>query len=207
MKAQWEQSFLCQWMQANRVKTAAGLFGVLFFGILTVSVASAQLTTADVLGTVTDSTGAVVPGAKVTIKNLGTGVTATTKSNGTGDYIFNLLPPGHYSVVIDAQSFKKVEFADIALAAGDRVRENGVLQAGSTEETVTVTSAPPLLQTDSSSVTSVVTEQSVQDLPLNGRNFVNLVQIQPGVTATVPTTGVNLLLYRPTVNPICTTTK
>jgi hypothetical protein len=186
MKAQWEQSFLCQWMQANRVKTAAGLFGVLFFGILTVSVASAQLTTADVLGTVTDSTGAVVPGAKVTIKNLGTGVTATTKSNGTGDYIFNLLPPGHYSVVIDAQSFKKVEFADIALAAGDRVRENGVLQAGSTEETVTVTSAPPLLQTDSSSVTSVVTEQSVQDLPLNGRNFVNLVQIQPGVTAGQP---------------------
>ena len=185
MKAQWELSFLCQWMQANRIKIAAGLFGAIFFGILTISV-SAQLTTADVLGTITDSTGAVVPGAKVTIKNLGTGVTATTKSNGTGDYIFNLLPPGHYSVEIEAQSFKKVEFADIVLAAGDRARENGALQAGTAQETVQVTSAPPLLQTDSSSVTSVVTEQAVQDLPLNGRNFVNLVQIQPGVTAGQP---------------------
>jgi len=186
MKARWELPFLRQWMLSNRVKFGTWILGALFFGILTVSVVSAQLTTADVLGTITDPTGAVVPGATVTVKNLGTGVTATTKSNGTGDYIFNLLPPGHYSVEIEAQSFTKVKFADIVLAAGDRARENGVLQAGTAEETVQVTSAPPLLQTDSSSVTSVVTEQAVQDLPLNGRNFVNLVQIQPGVTAGQP---------------------
>jgi hypothetical protein len=186
MKAQWELSSLRQWMLSKRVKIAVGLFGALFFGIMTVSVVSAQLTTADVLGTITDSTGAVVPGAKVTIRNLSTGVTASTKSNGTGDYIFNLLPPGHYSVVIEAQSFKKVEYPDLALAAGDRVRENGAMQTGTVEETVEVSTAPPLLQTDSSSVTSVVTEQAVQDLPLNGRNFVNLVQIQPGVTAGQP---------------------
>jgi hypothetical protein len=144
------------------------------------------LTTADVLGTVTDVTGAVVPGATVTVKNLATGVKATTKSSGTGDYIFNLLPPGHYSVMIEASSFKKVVYADVALAAGDRARENGVMETGSVEETVQVTSSAPLLQTDSSSVTSVVTEKAVQDLPLNGRNFINLVQIQPGITAGQP---------------------
>jgi len=88
--------------------------------------------------------------------------------------------------VIEARGFKKAEYADIALAAGDRARENGVMQTGTVEETVQVTSAPPLLQTDSSSITSVVTEQAVQDLPLNGRNFINLVQIQPGITPGQP---------------------
>lgn len=156
--------------------------GVLGLGVAN-RTAYAQLTTADVLGTVTDSTGAVVPNAKITIRNLGTQVTASTKSNETGDYIFNLLTPGHYSVVIEAKGFKKVVYADVALAAGDRVREDGKLETGSNEETVVVTSAAPLLQTDSAAVTSVVTEQSVQDLPLNGRNYINLVQIQPGVNA------------------------
>jgi len=146
----------------------------------------AQVITADVLGTVTDQTGAVVPGATVTIKNLDTGITAITKSNGTGDYEFNLLPPGRYSVTIEASGFKKVEFADVSVAAGDRVRENGSMQTGTVQETVQVSSAAPLLQTDSSSVSSVVTERAVQDLPLNGRNFINLVQIQPGITAGQP---------------------
>jgi len=185
MKFRLKAFFHCQWMQENRIAIVAAIFSTLLFGALTVNV-SAQLTTADVLGTVTDASGAIVPGATITIKNLATGVSSSTKSNESGDYIFNLLPPGHYSVVIEAKSFKKVEYADVALAAGDRARENGVLQAGAAEETIQVTSAPPLLQTDSSSVSSVVTEQAVQDLPLNGRNFVNLVQIQPGVTAGQP---------------------
>ncbi|MGA8940517.1 MAG: TonB-dependent receptor [Acidobacteriaceae bacterium] len=173
-------------MQANRFKVVAGLFGALLSGFVVISVASAQLSTADILGTVTDPTGAVVPGAKITVKNLGTGVAATTKSNGTGDYTFNLLPPGSYSITIEASGFKKAVFADVGVAAGDRARENGVLQTGTIEETVQVSSGPPLLQTDSSALTSVVTEHAVQDLPLNGRNFINLVQIQPGITAGQP---------------------
>jgi len=148
--------------------------------------ARAQVTTGDVLGTVTDQSGAVIPGAKITLTNLATGIKATAKSNEAGDYVFNLLPPGHYSVAIEATGFKKVVYGDVALAAGDRAREDGKMQAGSVEETVEVTAAPPLLQTDSSAVSSVVTEQSVQDLPLNGRNFVNLAQIQPGVNEGPP---------------------
>lgn len=148
--------------------------------------AHAQVVTADVLGAVTDSTGAVVSGATVTITNLGTGVVTGTNSNSAGDYVFNLLIPGHYVVAVEAKGFKKVIVSDITLAAGDRLRADAKLQPGSVQETVEVTAAAPLLQTDSSSVTSVVTEQPVQDLPLNGRNFVNLVTVQPGLNAGQP---------------------
>ncbi len=143
--------------------------------------AFAQVTTGDVLGTVTDQTGAIVQGAKLTLVNLGTGVKSTKNSNEAGSFLFSLLIPGHYSLAVESNGFKGVQISDISLAAGDRVREDVSLLTGSAEETVTVTAAPSLLQTDTSSLTSVVTEQSVQDLPLNGRNFFNLVQVQPGL--------------------------
>jgi hypothetical protein len=156
---------------------------LVIFGALAERRGIAQVTTADILGTVSDSTGAIIPGAKVTLKNLGTDVVATTLTNEAGNYLFTLLGPGQYSVTIEAAGFKRVVFAEVTLAAGDRSREDGKLEMGAAEETVEVTSTAPLLQTDSSSVTSVVTEKSVQDLPLNGRNFVNLVTLQPGVNA------------------------
>ena len=86
-------------------------------------------------------------------------------------------------MTIEAKGFKKLVIPGFALAAGDRLRENANMEPGNVEETVEVTSAAPLLQTDSSTVQSTVTERSVQDLPLNGRNFINLVQAQPGVNA------------------------
>jgi Carboxypeptidase regulatory-like domain/TonB dependent receptor len=155
-------------------------------GVLAPAFASAQVTTGDVLGTVTDQTGAAIPGAKVTLSNLGTGVTQTVQSNGVGDYIFTLLQPGSYSVQIEAPTFKKVVYANVPLAAGDRLREDGKMETGAVEETVQVDATPPLLQTDSSAVSSVVTQESVQDLPLNGRNFINLVTIQAGVNQGPP---------------------
>ena len=144
-------------------------------------VALAQLTNGDVIGTVTDTSGAVIPGAKVTLTNTGTKVAASTTTSGTGDYTFNLLIPGQYTLTIEAKGFKKLVIPGFALAAGDRLRENVNMELGSVDETVTVSTAAPLLQTDSSTVQSTVTEQSVQDLPLNGRNFINLVQVQAGV--------------------------
>ncbi|WP_433983931.1 carboxypeptidase-like regulatory domain-containing protein [Tunturiibacter empetritectus] len=143
----------------------------------------AQLTNGDVIGTVTDTTGAVIPGAKVTLTNTGTKVAAIATTNDTGDYTFNLLNPGQYTVTIEAKGFKKLVIPGFALAAGDRLRENEKMELGNVAETVEVTAAAPLLQTDSSTVQSTVTEQSVQNLPLNGRNFINLVQMQPGVNA------------------------
>ena len=94
------------------------------------SAAVAQLTTADILGTVTDTTGAVVPNAKVTLLNLETNEVRTVQSNGTGDYIFTLLPVGHYSITVKAPGFQASITKDLAVEAGDRARSDAHLQLG-----------------------------------------------------------------------------
>ncbi len=146
----------------------------------------AQVTTVDVVGTVTDTTGAIVPNAKVTLTNLDTKQTRNTNSSGSGDYAVTLLPPGRYKIQISASGFKNFEVSSISLLAGDRVRVNGSMQVGTTSETVTVEGTAPALQTDNSTMITGLEERSVQDLPLNGRNFVNLAQVQAGVNEGPP---------------------
>ena len=148
--------------------------------LLFTSAALAQLTTADILGTVTDQTGASVPNAKVTLTNLGTNDQRTVQSNGSGDYTFTLLPVGRYSISVKAGGFQESITKDLAVEAGDRARADVHLQVGSASAVVEVTANTPLLQADSATVSSTVTAKAVQDLPLNGRNFVQLVQIVPG---------------------------
>lgn len=142
----------------------------------------AQTSTADLLGTVTDSSGAVINNATVTIVNLATKDRKASVSNDSGGYLFPTLSPGHYSVTVSEQGFKTFNTADVNLSAGDRVRVDAYLSLGAATETVEVKSAPPQLQTDSSVVGNTLTEQAVQDLPLNGRNFINLVQLSPGAS-------------------------
>jgi hypothetical protein len=144
--------------------------------------ASAQTTTADILGTITDASGGTIPNASVTLVNTETQISRTITSNADGNFAFNSLNPGRYSVTIQASGFEKVTLQDIALAAGDRRRLDNQLKVGSTVETVDITASSPTLQTDTSVIASTVTERAVQDLPLNGRNFINLVQLTPGAT-------------------------
>jgi hypothetical protein len=144
------------------------------------SAAFSQLTTADILGTVTDATGAVVPNAAVVLTNLGTNEKRTAASNGSGDYNFTLLPVGHYSIAVNAKGFEASITKDLSVEAGDRARADVHLRAGAETTIVEVTASTPLLQADSATVSSTVTAQAVQDLPLNGRNFVQLVQLVPG---------------------------
>jgi len=139
-----------------------------------------QLTTSDILGTVTDSTGASIPNATITIRNLGTNNTRVVKSNDSGDYSFNILQPGHYSIRVEAPGFKSSNTENLAVEAGDRARNDAHLEPGASTETITVEAQTPLLQADTATVSSTVTAKAVQDLPLNGRNFVQLVQIVPG---------------------------
>ena len=180
-------------MQQRMFSRRRLLLRVFAFGLAVICVgffprfAQAQLTNGSVVGTVTDTTGAVIPGAKLTLTNTGTNIAAYTTTNGTGDYTFNLLNPGQYTVTVEAKGFKRLVIPGFALAAGDRLRENANMELGNMEETVQVTTSAPLLQTESSTVQSTVTERSVQDLPLNGRNFINLVTAQPGVNAGSPT--------------------
>jgi len=144
------------------------------------SAAFSQLTTADILGTVTDATGAVVPNANIVLTNLGTNEKRTTQSNASGDYNFTLLPVGHYSVSVKASGFQASVTKDLSVEAGDRARNDVHLQAGSENTIVEVNATTPLLQADNATVSSTVTAKAVQDLPLNGRNFVQLVASVPG---------------------------
>jgi hypothetical protein len=141
-----------------------------------------QLITADIVGTVTDSAGAVLPGAKVTVFNTATSEPRTTLTTGSGDFVVNLLPPGSYTVTIEAPAFKK-SVTSITLVAGDRARTDVQLQVGDTTQTVEVIATTPALQTDSSTLRDTVSAQAVQDLPLNGRNFITLVETTAGAAA------------------------
>lgn len=146
----------------------------------------AQITTGDVIGAVNDSSGAVVPNAKVTIINVGTSIERSTQTSQNGDYTFNLLPPGKYSIRVEAAGFKTFDVSAFDLAAGDRNRIDAHLDVGKASETVTVTGEIAALQTDSSSLGTAITGRLVQDLPLNGRNYVQLTQLVPGVSAGPP---------------------
>ena len=147
--------------------------------------AFAQVTTADIVGRVTDASGAVLPGVTVTVENTGTHDTRVAPTNASGDYTFTLLPIGRYSVKIELQGFT-TQTASLALSAGDRSRLDVRLQVGAVAENVTVVAESPLVQTDSATLSSLVTEKAVQDLPVNGRNFVRLVQLVPGATEGIP---------------------
>jgi hypothetical protein len=150
---------------------------VFFLGI---STARSQLTTADIVGTVTDSTGAVIPNANVTVLNLDTHEQRLITSNPSGEYQATLLPVGRYSVTVKVPGFKTSTTSNLAVEAGDRARSDAQMVPGGQSETVTVQASTPLLQADNSAVSSTITAVAVQDLPLNGRNYVQLVQLVPG---------------------------
>jgi hypothetical protein len=147
--------------------------------------AVAQVTTADIVGRVTDATGAVLPGATITVESVATHDVRTAPSNGTGDYLFNLLPIGVYTVKVELQGFN-AQTTRVTLSAGDRVRVDAKLQVGQIAENVTVAAESPLLQTDTATISSLVSTKAVQDLPVAGRNIQNLVQLVPGAFEGLP---------------------
>ena len=173
---------------SRRIKSSRVL-GLLLFVLwwsLTGQLARAQSTTGDITGTVTDSSGAIIPGASVILKNTATQETRSATTSSAGDYTFTLLGPGTYSIHIEKSGFSPINIPDVALAAGDRAREDAKLEVGSAAQTVQVTAQTPALQADSSVLTSTVTEKAVQDLPLDGRNYINLAQITPGANEGPP---------------------
>ena len=143
----------------------------------------AQVATGDILGTVSDPTGAVVPGATVRIENLGTRETRSVTTRGSGEYTISALQPGTYMVTVTSPSFKASKTSNVVLLASDRVRVDTKLQPGAVDESVEVTATPNALQTDSTTVGNTITEKTLLDAPLNGRNVYNLIQLQAGVTA------------------------
>ncbi len=141
--------------------------------------------TADIVGTVTDNTGAVVAAAKVTARNLNTGLTRTEATNAAGDFSFTSLPVGNYAVTVEATGFKMFTNRNLTLATGDRARVDAQMQLGDITQTLEVEAEAAALQTDSSTVGALVTTKAVQDLPVNGRNAIRLIQLAPGATESV----------------------
>ncbi len=153
--------------------------------------ATGQVATADVLGTVSDTSGATVPGATVTITNGNTKETRTTKTGSDGAYVFSALQAGPYTLTVTLTGFKTFVAQGISLAGGDRVRLDSSLTVGALSDQVEVTAQATALQTDSTDVGTTLTAATVQDIPLNGRNFVALVETTVGVNAGSPNSTSN----------------
>jgi len=150
-------------------------------GLLTPLVA--QKTTGTISGVVTDPSGAVIPNATVTITNVGTALTRNLTTNELGEYTAPDLPNGVYRIVAKEANFKESIVPNVELHVASTALVNIQLQMGNTTEQVTVEANVIQVQTDSAQLGEVVEGQQVRNLPLNGRNFVELTQMQPGVSA------------------------
>ncbi len=142
----------------------------------------AQIDQGAIRGTVQDPSGGVVPGAKVTLTNEGTGLALETTTGNDGSYTFSPIKIGDYTVAVSKPGFQTVSQAHISVHANEQVKADLTLSPGQVTQTVEVTSALPVLQTQSSTVGQDVTAQQVNDLPLNGRNYTALSQTAAGVT-------------------------
>ena len=151
-------------------------------GILAlVAWSAAAQTSAGLNGTVTDSSGAVAPGARVTVTNVDTGARREAISNDAGLYDLPLLPAGNYTIVVSKEGFKQAAREGLRLEVNQITRIDFVLQVGAVTETVEVQASTPLLESSTSSIGYVIESRVVSDLPLNGRNFVQLALMGPGV--------------------------
>jgi hypothetical protein len=157
--------------------------------LLTSVAAIAQTESARISGRVTDPTDAVVGGAQCTITNIETNVSITTTTNEDGIYVIPDLHPGTYRLTIQKDGFRTVVQPKLELYVQDAVNENFALALGSVSETSTVVDEAPVLQTDSAAVSTVVDQQFVKNMPLNGRSFQSLIALTPGVVFTSQSLG------------------
>ena len=158
---------------------------VLLTVFLLVISALGQSTGGRVLGRVSDPTGAVVSGVKITLVNEATGVGRDTTTNESGDYTFIEVVPGNYRAEYTLQGFKKFVTKNVTLEVNQVLTLNATLQPGGAQEVVEVTSQVPLVDTTSTQLGAVVDDRSMVELPLNARDTYQFLQLQPGVMSTV----------------------
>ena len=141
----------------------------------------AQFDSATVLGAIRDSSGAALPSVTITLKNNATGIVATTQTDGNGDYQFSNVKIGEYRLSAEVQGFTTAVAEKIVVTVNARQRVDLTMQPGQLTETVTITDAAQLLETDSSERGQVVQREQIVNLPLNGRSYANLILLAPGV--------------------------
>jgi Carboxypeptidase regulatory-like domain len=159
-------------------RAAVGILSAVLLFTLSVS---AQTFYGSIVGTVTDPSGSVVPGASVTLTNTATGERRTAQTGAAGGYRFVNLVPGSYRVRVEAAGFQGHTTDQVQVEVEQVARVNVAMQLGSVEQTVEVTSSAPVLQTETATIGQNVTTRAVENLPLNGRNVLNLIGLVPGV--------------------------
>jgi outer membrane receptor protein involved in Fe transport len=163
------------------------LVSALAFSFVVAWSAFAQ-STATIQGTVTDATGSSVPNATVTVRNQNTGEERSTVTDAAGLYVLPSLPVGTYRIEVKAQGMQTTAATNLPLEVGSNVRQDFTLKVAATSETVEITAAAPVVENTSVAVGSVVNQMTVQEIPLNGRHFVDLALLIPG-SVTPPANG------------------
>ncbi len=175
-------------MKWNLGKAAQGL-GTALAVLLLCLPAYSQGSAGRILGTVTDANGGAVAGATVTILDVNRGTSRPLTTDQTGAYNAPNLLPGTYTVRAEFKGFKNTERQNIVLQVAQEIRVDLVLQPGDTAQTITVTEEAPLIQTTNAELGGALENKTINDLPLNGRNFENLLDLRPGVTKYVGNSG------------------
>src|SRR5262245_28484793 len=168
----------------TKLQSVSALLFLLVFSVLGV----AQIQNGQFTGTVSDPSGAAIPNAKVTVTNTGTNQSTTTATNSSGLFTFKELPPGNYRITTEAQGFKTVSRTDVTLSAGTIQRADFKMELGQAHEVVEVSGEVNMVNVEDSKLASTVNATQINNLPLNGRNVYDLMQLAPGA---VNVTGVD----------------
>ncbi|MFZ2083197.1 MAG: carboxypeptidase-like regulatory domain-containing protein, partial [Candidatus Sulfotelmatobacter sp.] len=173
--------FRCTAMSAGQVATAASrMFLILMICAFSLP-GLAQSTAGRILGSISDQSGAAVTGATVVVTDVDRGTSRTLTTDQAGAYVAADLTPGTYKIHVEAKGFKSVERPNVVIEVATDVRADFALQPGQVTETVVVQEEVPLLNTTSATLGGTLSNQEINDLPLNGRNYENLLQLRPGV--------------------------
>src|SRR5262245_17541959 len=159
------------------------ILGSCFLFLISASLSAQTIDTA-ILGSVTDTTGAVVPKAAITVTQTATGVRRTAESNADGNYEVRYLVPGEYSVEVRGSGFRTARTASVQVQINQQVRIDFAMQVGEATESMEVNAATPLLQTENATLGEVIGQEKIVNLPLNGRTFTQLATLTPGVRVT-----------------------
>src|SRR5258708_372391 len=152
------------------------------FSIVTPAAFGQASSSSDIAGRVTDATGATVPGATITVINNGTGAARTATSNDQGDWSIPNIPPANYKLRIEKAGFKAAQIPSIDVEIGKTANGSVTMAVGAVTDTIEVTTLAPQLQTQEATVGQVIDQKQINDLPLNGRNVLQLATLAPGVS-------------------------
>ena len=177
----------CPLWPVRHIAVLASLLVVML--VITTSTGNAQSPSGTILGTVTDSTGAVLANTTVQLINSATGTKVTAVSNDSGYYQFADVSPGNYKIVVQKEGFKQLSRPDIVLETEARIQVDLALTVGSLTETVVVAASSPLIEADNVALGTVIDQRETNELPLNGRNAMNLTALVPSVIPLGQTSG------------------